>query len=136
MEFIMELHNLKNIEADSIFDVLKYTIDSLKHNDYDEYDIYDFLTQAISGSNYDLLKLCNIQLANKFNNNHKFFFDDYNDNYDYDFSDYNDDYDYTNFDDYNQTDDLDNKDDIEAYEGFSTCSQKFYDPSMLDEFFS
>ena len=140
------LYSIDGIE--NILDLMVYTVSAMKEVGYGDCDVDDYIEEAIKSNNYDIIILskeklndCNI-LSNEVRSNNDLFEDTWCNHYCSSFWDddgrYNrddedeiDTYDYmtgckkTNND--NMTDD-----EAEAYEGFSSCNNHYWDSSEDD----
>lgn len=143
------LYNIDDIE--NVFDLIVYTIKSMKEVGYNETDIDDYIEESIKNNNYYIVELskerlndCNI-LARDINecSNDDWFEDTWRDHYYASMWDddgrYNDDEDLYDCvtrkdkknicDDDNVIDDVETEDEKEAYEGFSSCKNHYWDSS-------
>jgi hypothetical protein len=135
LELKMELSYIANMNFQNVFEVLCYTVKALKEADM-ESEIADYLIEAISDSNYNLLQVSNDYLSKCFAATHK---------YGFNFSDFDSErcitdcddctddlYDCVYSDKYYWSDDLICDDEEEMYEGFSTCKKTYWD-SVIDD---
>ena len=132
------MYSIYSKDYDNVFDLLKYTISSMKETGYDEMDVHEFIANAIKGSNYELISLSQEKLSecNIINRNldpDVFPWQEYADKY----SLLNSDDAFDLEEDDNVTDlcdDLNSHryywendiDDQEAYEGFDSCKNYCY----------
>jgi hypothetical protein len=146
------LYNIDDIE--NVFDLIVYTIKSMKEVGYNETDIDDYIEESVKNNNYYIVELskerlndCNILArdANKCSND-DWFEDTWRDHYYASMWDddgrYNDEdlYDCVTrkdkrniWDDDNVIDDIETEDEKEAYEGFSSCKNHYWDSSEEDD---
>lgn len=131
----MELSYIANMNFKNVFEVLCYTVKTLKESDM-ESEITDYLIEAIADSNYKLLQVSNEYLSRCFANSCKYNFDFSNfdsESYMSDCTDCTDDlYDCVYNDKYYWSNDLGCDDEEEMYEGFSTCKKTYWD-SVIDD---
>jgi len=130
------MYSLKAKEFDNVFDVLVYTVNAMKECGYSSGEIDDYLADAVSSNNYNLINV-SIDELNECNKvckpTNKYYEDSWRDYY------YRDDCAYEGFNDdsyQNQNRHYLEDDDIEAYEGFDCCKNYTYlwnDPDEIDE---
>ena len=148
------LYNIDGIE--NIFDVIAYTVSSMKEVGYGDCDVDDYIEEAVKSNNYDIIALskeklndCNI-LTNEVSSCHNDWFEDtwcnnycssfWDDDgrYSKDDEDKIDSYDYITgckkTSDDNVIDDIETDDETEAYEGFSSCNNHYWNSSEDDEY--
>ena len=147
------LYSIDGIE--NILDLIAYTVSAMKEVGYGDCDVDDYIEEAIKSNSYDTIILskeklndCNI-LSNEVrpSNNDLFedtwcnhycssFWDD-DGRYSKDDEDEIDSYDYITgckkTSDNNVIDDIET-DEAEAYEGFSSCNNHYWDSSEEDEY--
>lgn len=125
---------------DNVFDILKYTISAMKETGFDSSDITEFISDAIKGSNYELIATSQSKLSecNQLNRSAgDFYWDDCTNSYKgFTLNDGEDIYDLE--DDQDSIEDLcdglnrnkyyweNDIDDQEAYEGFDSCKNYCY----------
>lgn len=148
------LYNIDGIE--NVFDLMAYTVSSMKEVGYSDCDVDDYIEEAVKSNSYDLIVLskeklndCNI-LSNEVSSCRNDWFEDtwcnhycssfWDDDGRYSKDDENeiDSYDYTTgckkTSDDNVIDDIETDNEIEAYEGFSSCNNHYWDSSENDEY--
>lgn len=122
------MYSIKN-GFDNIFDVMAYTVNAMKQSGFSADSINDYIEDAISGSDWNLLEVTESQLDECNNkslynmNNNKDWRDSYYSKYYNDESDSN----YYYWD--TENGEMLN-DDSEAYEGFDSCSNHYWDCSV------
>ncbi len=145
----------------SVFDLMAYTIAAMKEVGYGECDIDDYIDESVKTNNLAIIELskeklddCNTVANQVSPNNNEWFEDTWRDHYysslwdddgryDHKFEDEDDEldtYDYLTgkkkhhiWDDDNVVDDVESADEKEAYEGFSSCKNHYWDSSEDDD---
>lgn len=147
------LYSIDGIE--NVLDLIAYTVSAMKEVGYGDCDVDDYIEEAVKSNNYDIIILskeklndCNI-LTNEVSSCHNDWFEDtwcnnycssfWDDDgrYSKDDEDEIDSYDYITgckkTSDDNVIDDIET-DEVEAYEGFSSCNNHYWDSSEEDEY--
>jgi hypothetical protein len=131
------MYNINGIE--NVFDLLVYTAKAMRESNYCISDLEDYLKDITSNSNYNIVLLSKVKLeeCNTTNTANMEFIDDYlvsnRDSYGYYCTD---DHQYKNEDYFERYWDDDGRyndgaKDEEAYEGFSSCNDYYWDSSKL-----
>lgn len=147
------LYSIDGIE--NILDLIAYTVSAMREVGYGDCDVDDYIEEAIKSNSYDTIILskeklndCNL-LTNEVSSYHNDWFEDtwcnhycssfWDDDgrYSKDDEDEIDSYDYITgckkTSDDNVIDDIET-DEVEAYEGFSSCNNHYWDSSEEDEY--
>lgn len=143
------LYSIDGIE--NILDLMAYTVSAMKEVGYGDCDVDDYIEEAVKSNSYDAIVLskekindCNI-LSNEVRtcNNNDWFEDTWHNHYCSSFWDDDGRYskdDEDEIDSYDyitgriKTDNDIETDDAEAYEGFSSCNNHYWDSSEEDEY--
>ena len=140
-------------DIDNVFDLIVYTVKSMKEVGYNETDIDDYIEESIKSNNYYIVELskerlndCNMLARDTSKcSNDDWFEDTWRDHYYASMWDddgrYDEDlYDCVTcknkkniWDDDNVIDDIETEDEKEAYEGFSSCKNHYWDSSEEDD---
>lgn len=126
------------LECNTVFDMLAYTVEAMKDACLTKDDIENYITDSLNGNDLHLLEVTEdtLEECNSIANNYKIK-DSYEDvwvnNYCNSFWDEEDYFDKEEnmYDDYwvvnNALNGQDDFDDVEAYEGFSSCGSHYWD---------
>lgn len=121
--------------CETLFDAMVYTVRAMKDNSFDSRDIENYVSDALDGDNFHLLEVTE-QTLEDCNGPEKDYEDTWRDSY---YSSYWDD-DYCNDNEHDRYDDfwtvnnaleninkIDDLDELEVYEGFSSCRNSYWD---------
>ena len=132
------MYSLTTQQFNNTLDVLSYTVSAMKECGYSSSEIEDYIAEAISSNNYNLInisidelnkcnKVCrkidNIQLENDYWK--EYYYCNNEDDLD-SYDDYYYERPYHIWEKDNAVDDIETEDELEAYEGFDCCKNHQY----------
>lgn len=150
----MQVYSLP-LNCSTVFDAMLYTVEAMKDSGFTSKDIENYVQEALEGNDIHLLEVTDNMLddCNSLVKDCCDYEDTWRDSYyssfwDDDFVKDNENNDENNYDscsDYwtvnNALEDINNMDDVEMYEGFSSCGNHYWDSvngisKAIDDFYS